>query len=326
MTLSLKESRAVTDIAALLYDFLPGSGSTSWKGHVSFRTVAEKVGVGDFWQPGSKAPAITALLERTLEFRRGRFEPLMVEIVRAGISYKQRQGKPITPQTIDRLNGLILDVGFKLPALWDPDFKVSLASQGSDRARQRVEEVMAQERIKESERQMRTLQLDDLKRQFLALSQDADRQHAGLELESVLNNLFNLAGLSPREPFRVIGEQIDGSFELDHEIYLLEAKWQHHPCPEADLLVFREKVEGKSKFTRGVFVSINGITVEAKDAITRGKQPVFLIMDGYDLLMLLEDRIDLTSFMRQRQRILSEEGVVSVPFPDLFSGGRVSYR
>jgi len=56
MALSLKESRAVAEIAELLYHFLPGSGSPKWKGHVSFKTVAEKVGGGDFWQPGSKTP------------------------------------------------------------------------------------------------------------------------------------------------------------------------------------------------------------------------------------------------------------------------------
>ena len=49
MSLSLKESRAIAEMAELLYDFLPGSGSPKWKGHVSFKTIAEKVGVGDFW-------------------------------------------------------------------------------------------------------------------------------------------------------------------------------------------------------------------------------------------------------------------------------------
>ena len=56
MTLPLKQSRAIAEMAELLYDFLPGSGSAKWTGHVSFKTVAEKVGVGDFWQPGSKTP------------------------------------------------------------------------------------------------------------------------------------------------------------------------------------------------------------------------------------------------------------------------------
>jgi hypothetical protein len=86
MSLSLRESRAVTDLAELLYDFLPGSGNPNWKGHVSFKTVAEKVGVGTFWQAGSKTPMITALLEKTLEHRRDRFESLIVEVVRAAIT------------------------------------------------------------------------------------------------------------------------------------------------------------------------------------------------------------------------------------------------
>jgi len=83
MALPLKESRAIAEMAESLYDFLPGSGSPKWKGHVTFKTVADKVGVGDFWRPGSKIPMITELLSKTLEFRRGRFEPLMLEIVRS---------------------------------------------------------------------------------------------------------------------------------------------------------------------------------------------------------------------------------------------------
>ena len=135
MALPLKESRAVSDIAELLYDFLPASGSSQWKGHVSFKTVAEKVGVGGYWQPGSKSPMIEALLERTLEFQRERFEPLMMEIVRAGLTYRQKHGKPITPEGIHKLNGLILEIGFKFPDLWDPGFFASLKADGSERVK-----------------------------------------------------------------------------------------------------------------------------------------------------------------------------------------------
>ena len=62
-----------------------------WKGHVSFKTVAEQVGVGNFWQPGSKIPMITALLEKTLEYRRNHFEQLMLGIVRAGLTYRAEE-------------------------------------------------------------------------------------------------------------------------------------------------------------------------------------------------------------------------------------------
>jgi hypothetical protein len=133
----------------------------------------------------------------------------------------------------------------------------------------------------------------------------------------VLNSLFDLHELSPRDPFRIVGEQIDGSFELDHETYLLEAKWTQEPSPESDLLVFRGKIEAKSNVTRGVFVSINGISKEAAIAITQGKQPNFFAVDGYDITMLLEDNIDLATFLRQRQRLLAEEGRIIVPFSEL---------
>ncbi len=105
---------------------------------------------------------------------------------------------------------------------------------------------------------------------------------------------------------------------MDHEIYLLEAKWQQDPSPVADLYIFREKVEGKSKYTRGVFISINGVSQQALDAIKTGKQPNFFVIDGYDIMMLLEDNMELTSFLRRRQRLLAE-GRLWVPFPELIN-------
>jgi hypothetical protein len=317
MTLPLKQSRAIADMAELLYGFLPGSGNPKWTGHVSFKTVAERVGVGDFWQPGSKIPMITGLLERTLDLRRGRFERLVLEVVRAGLIYRQKRGSPVTPEEIDKLNGLILEVGFKFPHLWDPDFKASLHADGTARARQHMEHALQQEKLRVTQRTNRSSELEALKREFFALHNDENRQNAGLQLEKVLNRLFDLHNLSPREPFRVTGEQIDGSFELDHEVYLLEAKWHQDPIPEGDLLVFRGKMEGKSKYTRGVFVAVNGVSKGAAIAITQGKQPSFFIINGYDLTMLLEDYLDLPEFLRKRQRLLAEEGEVIAPFPEL---------
>ena len=316
MALSLKESRALRELADTLYDFLPGSGSAAWKGHVSFKSVAEKVGVGNFWQPGSKLPMLTSLLERTLEFRRGRFEPLVVEIVRVGLTYRQKNGKPLTSDEVERINGLILDIGFKFPDLWDQDFLASLRAGGTARATERIEQERTAETLREGQRTQRSVDLEALKREFLGLHESQDRQQAGLQLEKVMNKLFALHDLAPREPFRVIGEQIDGSLELDYEIYLLEAKWQQNPSPAADLYVFREKVSGKSQFTRGVFLSINGVSRDAQDAITRGKQPNFFVIDGYDIMMLLEDNMDLRTFLRRRQRLLAE-GRVYVPFGEL---------
>lgn len=124
--------------------------------------------------------------------------------------------------------------------------------------------------------QQRAKDLTQLKEKFLELAAESDRAKAGLALEKLLNRLFALFELQPRQGFRVVGEQIDGSFELDGDIYLLEAKWEKEALAEAPLLVFRGKIEGKSTFTRGVFIALNDITNEARHAITRGELLRFL--------------------------------------------------
>jgi hypothetical protein len=58
---TLKRTEAISNIAHLLYDFLPGSGRPEWKGHISFKSISQKLGVGQYWQEGSKEPAIRHL-------------------------------------------------------------------------------------------------------------------------------------------------------------------------------------------------------------------------------------------------------------------------
>ena len=321
MRLSLKESRAVADLAEVLYTFLPGSGNPKWKGHVSFKTIAESVGVGTFWQPGSKLPMITTLLTRTLEERRDRFEPLILEIVRAGMVYRQKQGHPIEPQEIDLINGHVLEIGFKFPDLWDPALKASLSEDGTKRAQNQVSRKLQEERVRISKLEERHAELARLRERLFELHGLADRQEAGRQLQVVLTELFDLSGLSPRSPFRVRGEEIDGSFELDSELYLLEAKWEREKLGEAPLLVFRGKVDSKSTFTRGVFLAMNGVSEPAVDAITRGKRPSFFVMDGHDLAMILSEEVALPEFLRIRRRLLAEEGRVVVPYREVWSPG-----
>jgi len=322
MTLSLKESQAIADLAEHLYDYLPGSGNPKWKGHVSFKSVSEKVGLDSFWQPGSKLPMIINLLEKTLDQKRSLFERLILGIVKSGITYRKKQKKPITTDDIDILNGLILEVGFKFPDLWDPDFYASLRIDGETRGKINVDAINQRERLKEKANYEKINQLDEIKRDFFSLYQVTTSQEAGFKFEKILNKLFAFQGLSPRESFRVVGEQIDGSFELDHETYLVEAKWTKDPIPEAQLLTFRGKIEGKSAYTRGIFISLNGISDEAKVAIIQGKQPTFFAIDGYDLTNILSGEIELINFLRQRRRILAEESAVVVPYTELWKGSR----
>jgi len=155
---------------------------------------------------------------------------------------------------------------------------------------------------------------------FLFFSGQSDRNAAGISLERLLNGLFALHDLEPNHAFRVTGEQIDGSFLLDSEVYLLEAKWIKELVMESDLLVFRGKIEGKSSFTRGLFISINGFSPGAVQAITSGKQPTFVMMDGADLYRVLEGHVELDELLRRKVRQLAERGKPFVPTSELFAG------
>lgn len=304
-------------MAKVLYNFLPGSGQSTWKGHITFYTVAQEVGVGDFWRGGSKEPAIGILLENTLEYRRQLFEKLILSIVKAGLKYRQKKNDPIREEEIKTLNGLILEVGFKFPSLWDYNFLESLKNDGATRATKIVDQEILAERVKASKESEFIKKREQLRSHFYELFNQINRQSAGLELEKILNKLFELYDLSPRGPFRIKGEQIDGSFELDNEVYLLEAKWESHKISEAPLLVFKGKVEGKSSFTRGVFIALNGFTTEALEAITRGKQANFFLLDGYDIVTILEGRMRLDYLMRAKLRRLAEEGRIFVSATEL---------
>lgn len=318
MSLTLKESRAITDIAELLYTFLPGSGKPYWKGHVSFKTIAIKVGVETYWQPGSKRPMIEGLLGNTLEYRRDKFETLITEIVRSGISYRQNSKKPIIRDEIEKLNGLLLDVGFKFPILWDLDFLDSLRV-GSERAEEHLEKMRLKEKLKADKQSKQSMELIKLKDEFFSLNAMINRQKAGYALQGVLNKLFTLYGLAPKDSFRVVGEEIDGSFELDHEIYLLEAKWIKEPVQIKDLYVFREKIIGKSAYTRGIMVAINGVSNEAIEAISKGKALQFFVINGHDITMILSGFADLADFLRRRQRLLADKGQVVFHFNNIFN-------
>ncbi|MGH8014731.1 MAG: restriction endonuclease [Candidatus Zixiibacteriota bacterium] len=316
MALSIKESRAISDIAELLSDYLPGSGNPLWKGHVSYLTIAQKIGVGDFWQPGTKLNMIKNLLERTLEIRRYLFENLIKEIVLEGIMYRKKNNNPVKRAEIETLNGFLLEVSFKFPELWDITFLDSL-EDSAEKAKQNFEQVIKEQEIEASKSKQQSTDLLKLKNEFLNLSSESDRQGAGRSLQRILQELFSISNLDPRTPFRVIGEEIDGAFELDHESYLVEAMWEKLPIAEKHLLEFRGKIEGKSKFTRGIFISINGYTEQAKDAIIRGKESLFFGIDGYDLCMILHEDIDLIQFLRIRRRLLGEKGLVFVPYEQL---------
>jgi hypothetical protein len=304
MSSALHDAKAAADLAKLFYDFLPGSGHRSWSGYVTFQTVAVTSGVGDFWTGGSKEPALARLLEQTLKHRRSRFEDLIIGIVSEGIKYRRSRKNEVREAEILAINRIIKDIGYKFPDLWDPAFLASLEREPTVRH----EDAATALTFEPAPLGAIQAELPVLRSEFYQLAISSNRQTAGIALEKLLNRMFHLFGLSPHDAFRVAGEQIDGAFVLDHETYLLEAKWEAGPVNEAALLTFRGKIEGKSTFTRGLFLSINGFSQQALSAITRGKQPTFILADGADLSPVFEQAIRFDDLLRMKVTNLAKTG------------------
>lgn len=133
-------------------------------------------------------------------------------------------------------------------------------------------------------------------------------QARGFAFEKYLRDLFEIYGLEPRGSFKLIGEQIDGSFILHNEVYLLEAKWTSKQIDKADLVVFNEKVSSKSGFTRGLYISFSGYTTEALSTFSSGRTVNIVLMTVQELAIALTRQMDLTDILWRKVRALAEEG------------------
>lgn len=154
-----------------------------------------------------------------------------------------------------------------------------------------------------------------LRNDLIGFAQLAPQQR-GYAFETLLRDLFNVFGLEAREPFRLKGEQIDGSFVLHGETYLIEAKWQAAPTGVADLHTFHGKLEQKAAWTRGLFVSNSGFTEEGLVAFGRGKRVI--CMDGLDLFDTLSRELPLNHVLESKVRRAAETGFPFTRVRDLF--------
>ncbi|MFP3512940.1 restriction endonuclease [Peribacillus sp. SIMBA_075] len=112
-------------------------------------------------------------------------------------------------------------------------------------------------------------------------------QQRGYLLEDFIKNLCIYEKISIADPFKIIGEQIDGAIKFEGENYILEAKWQEALVASNSLYQFAYKIEGKF-YGRGIFISINGFSRESVEALKIGKALKTILIDGSDLAFVVE--------------------------------------
>lgn len=140
-------------------------------------------------------------------------------------------------------------------------------------------------------------------------------QPRGFAFEKFLKELFDANGMDGRASFRVVGEQIDGSFEMSGETYLLEAKWTSKPVDASDLRSLNAKVEDKASWSRGLFVSDSGFTEDGLLAFGKGKSLV--CMDGLDICEMLQRKLTLQEVLSKKVCRAAETGNPFVRLRDL---------
>lgn len=286
--LPFREAQAIEDLADLFYDFLPGSGNN----RTAFPIAATQAGVGDLWTPGSKRPSIVQLLTATLEHRRHLFTTLVVAVVRQAMTYRRGKGNPLRRDEVDRLNALLPNVSFKIPELLDPSFLDALAAPAKPSAPPPTGGLSVE-------------RAQALAALLIEISKLAP-QERGLRFEGFLNELFAAHDLAPHKAFRIVGEQIDGSFRLDGQTYLVEAKWHAPQIGFADLMTFSGKVGGKASWSRGLFVSNSGFTADGLEAFARGRQTNLICADGLDLYEVMTGGMSLIDVLRAKDRRAAE--------------------
>jgi hypothetical protein len=140
----------------------------------------------------------------------------------------------------------------------------------------------------------------------------------GFAFEHFLDDAFFSFNLAPRKSFRLVGEQIDGSFHLSHETYLVEAKWQDAQIGNRELQAFAGTVRTKSVWSRGLYVSYSGFSEDGLTAFGRGDATRLICLDGLELWEIFERRLDLSEVLSLKTRRAAETGRAHVPVRDLF--------
>jgi len=155
---------------------------------------------------------------------------------------------------------------------------------------------------------------NDLLHKLMAISK-LDPQPRGYAFEKFLKELFDVNGMAGRASFRLVGEQIDGSFEMDGETYLLEAKWTNQQVDAATLRSFNAKVQDKAAWSRGLFISDSGFSEDGLTAFGRGRSVV--CMDGLDLSEMLMGKMSFKMVLSRKVRRAAETGRPFVRVRDL---------
>jgi hypothetical protein len=181
-----------------------------------------------------------------------------------------------------------------------------------ERRRQAHETLMAKTAVQQK--------LEELQEDYYRLLISEEPQKRGYTLERIIRELFEVFDLDPKASFRITGEQIDGAFTFEKTDFLFEAKWQQGLVGASDLDFLAGKLRRKLENTLGLFLSVNGFSEDGVKAHASGRR-LIILMDGSDLMAVLEGRIDLFQLLLRKRRHASRTGNIYLRIHEILTGG-----
>lgn len=136
-------------------------------------------------------------------------------------------------------------------------------------------------RAKEATKETYEDQLLRIREDFMGYT-ELSPQQKGYALEKLFPKLMNISGIPVQEPFKIVGEQIDGGIKYDGHYYLIELKWTEDKIGPKDIGSFYYKADGKFD-QRGIMISMGGYTNGVVESLPHGKEIKVLLLDGVHL-------------------------------------------
>ena len=134
-------------------------------------------------------------------------------------------------------------------------------------------------------------------------------QDRGYAFEKLFVELMKISDIPVKEPFRIVGEQIDGAIKYGDHYYLLELKWTKSKSAHKEISSLYMKVEGKLD-VRGIFISMNGYSDEILQSLPKGKKLTTLLLDGMHFSNVIFGRYTFNELLEHALKSASLEGVI----------------
>ncbi|WP_372644565.1 restriction endonuclease [Ancylomarina sp.] len=148
-----------------------------------------------------------------------------------------------------------------------------------------------------------------LKDSLLDIESISPAQTRGYAFEKYLNELFSTFNLDPHASYRTDHDQIDGSFKFGSDTVLVEAKYKAKEITKDDLILFERKIESKSHFVKGLFITFSSISNKAKEYFKDSGSRI-IVLTVEEIFLMCQNEISLITVLEKKYRELDERGLI----------------